>query len=264
MGKYIMALLFLSNIITSIVSAKTIAADIISVDRLREIQTEGNKDYILVDVSPVEQYNIGHISGSINIPQGDIKARSPELPLDKIIITYCHCGAEAESAKAAAEDLLSIGFKNVSFLGSPENAYKKYKESGYPVIMSTMTHTAERVPSDVIVSTADVEDAVLPVAPEIVYSRMVNHPEELGKNFIVMDVRKKSSFTKSHIQGALNFSLGSSDKYENVPKGKEIFVYSDSDKSSATAVKKLKKQGLISVYYIEGGINSWNKKGYNK
>ena len=44
---------------------------------------------IVVDVRPDEQYNAGHIKGALHIPEGQIVARSGELPRDKMIVTYC-------------------------------------------------------------------------------------------------------------------------------------------------------------------------------
>ena len=262
MGKYIMALLLLANITTAVVSGETIAADIISVDRLREIQIAENKDYILVDVSSLMAYNIEHIAGAINIPQDEIKARSSELPLDKLVVTYCHCGGASVAAKAAAEDLKNIGFKKVAYLGSPEEAFKKYKDSGYPVVVDTMSYTVNSAST----STDITSDGIFPfVSAEILYSRIKNHPEELGNNFVVIDIRGKSEYAKSHINGALNIPLKSLLKkgYKGLPKDKEIFVYADDDAASKIAVKELKKHKFEMIYYISGGFNNWNKNKFN-
>jgi 3-mercaptopyruvate sulfurtransferase SseA len=47
------------------------------------------KTAIFVDVRAKDQYEIGHIKGSINIPLTELMARLKELPKNKMIITYC-------------------------------------------------------------------------------------------------------------------------------------------------------------------------------
>jgi len=44
---------------------------------------------VWVDVRGKEQYDQGHIPGSINIPLGEVLTRLRELPPKKEIITYC-------------------------------------------------------------------------------------------------------------------------------------------------------------------------------
>ena len=44
---------------------------------------------VFVDVRPKDQYDIGHIKGSINIPLSDLMARIKDLPAHKYLITYC-------------------------------------------------------------------------------------------------------------------------------------------------------------------------------
>ena len=44
---------------------------------------------VFVDVRPKDQYDIGHIKGSINIPLTEIVARIKDLPAHKYLITYC-------------------------------------------------------------------------------------------------------------------------------------------------------------------------------
>jgi 3-mercaptopyruvate sulfurtransferase SseA len=59
----------------------------ITVAETREAVDKGTA--VIVDVRPVEQYKANHIKGSVHIPEGEIAARSGELPRDKMIVTYC-------------------------------------------------------------------------------------------------------------------------------------------------------------------------------
>jgi 3-mercaptopyruvate sulfurtransferase SseA len=44
---------------------------------------------VFIDVRPKDQYDIGHIKGSINIPLTDLMTRIKDLPAHKDLITYC-------------------------------------------------------------------------------------------------------------------------------------------------------------------------------
>jgi len=48
-----------------------VSVNVISIDNLRELQAGPAKDFVLIDVASPETYRSEHISGSINIPQGN-------------------------------------------------------------------------------------------------------------------------------------------------------------------------------------------------
>lgn len=70
-------------------------------------------EHILIDVRTKEEYESGHIKGSINIPLDIIK--SVNYDKDKVLIVYCRSGRRS---KMAADILLELGYKNVYDLGS--------------------------------------------------------------------------------------------------------------------------------------------------
>lgn len=45
-------------------------------------------DVVIVDVRSKEKYEAGHVPGAVNIPLADIKVQIPDLPKDKLIVTY--------------------------------------------------------------------------------------------------------------------------------------------------------------------------------
>ena len=59
----------------------------ISATELRQRLIEG--DVILLDVRPVEEYEVSHLPNAISIPVTNLEARLPELPREKEIVAYC-------------------------------------------------------------------------------------------------------------------------------------------------------------------------------
>lgn len=44
---------------------------------------------VLLDVRPCIEYEFGHLPGAVSLPLDELPARLSELPLDKLIVTYC-------------------------------------------------------------------------------------------------------------------------------------------------------------------------------
>ncbi len=101
-----------------------------SVDAVRRISvTEANKlmkegKAVMVDVRSNEQYNLGHIAGSLSIPGSQLVKRLREIPPGKMIITYCACSAEQSSGRAVLE-LNGHGVKNTAALLGGWAAWQK-------------------------------------------------------------------------------------------------------------------------------------------
>lgn len=73
------------------------------------------EDVILLDVRTQEEFDGGHISGAICLPNEDI---TPDLPLpfakESEILVYCRSGRRSAEA---AEKLADMGFTNVADFG---------------------------------------------------------------------------------------------------------------------------------------------------
>ena len=74
------------------------------------------KNYIILDVRTVAEYNEKHIPGAINIPNEAIGSDAiPELPdKDQLILVYCRSG---NRSKQASEKLVKLGYTNVVEFG---------------------------------------------------------------------------------------------------------------------------------------------------
>ncbi|MEA4987821.1 MAG: rhodanese-like domain-containing protein [Anaerovorax sp.] len=75
-----------------------------------------NINAVILDVRTQEEYDAGHISGAILVPNETIKEKKPDkLPdFDAEILIYCRTG---NRSRQAAEKLLEIGYKNVYDFG---------------------------------------------------------------------------------------------------------------------------------------------------
>jgi rhodanese-related sulfurtransferase len=82
---------------------------------------------VVVDVRTKNEYDAGHISGAISIPETELAARAKRLPKGKQIIFY---GSDVERVERAARELLGMGFANVSVL---EGGYQAWLDAGFPV-----------------------------------------------------------------------------------------------------------------------------------
>ena len=77
---------------------------------------EKEKNYIILDVRTVAEYESGHIPGAICIPNETIGTEKiPELPdKDQLILVYCRSG---NRSKQASEKLVKLGYTNIVEFG---------------------------------------------------------------------------------------------------------------------------------------------------
>lgn len=77
---------------------------------------KAKRDALLVDVRQPEEYNEGHIPGSLLLPLEHISAEAPLILTNKdaVIIVYCRSGKRSQRA---ARKLTDMGYQNVNDLG---------------------------------------------------------------------------------------------------------------------------------------------------
>ncbi|RKU16499.1 rhodanese [Candidatus Poribacteria bacterium] len=76
---------------------------------LKQMMIAG-RDFVLLDVREVWEYQLVHIEGAVSIPLGELPRRSRELlPVDEIVV-YCHHGMRSLDA---AYLLQQLEFKSV-------------------------------------------------------------------------------------------------------------------------------------------------------
>ena len=77
---------------------------------------DSESGYIIIDARTQPEYDEGHITGAILIPEYEIADRAEkELPdKDQLILVYCRSGRRS---KIAAEELVKLGYTNVKEFG---------------------------------------------------------------------------------------------------------------------------------------------------
>jgi rhodanese-related sulfurtransferase len=86
-----------------------------------------------------------------------------------------------------------------------------------------------------------------------------------GEDIIILDVRSEDSFMVKHIKNAINIPYTDlQGRTGELDGSKEIIVYCSNNDCglSANAVTMLSKSGFKNVIVLEGGIESWQTKGY--
>ncbi len=86
----------------------------------RDVVKADREKVLLLDVRTPEEYKLGAIDGSVNIPVDELRKRVNEIPKDKQIIIYCAVGLRGY---VAYRILLKRGFENIANLSG---GYKTY------------------------------------------------------------------------------------------------------------------------------------------
>jgi len=85
------------------------------------------------------------------------------------------------------------------------------------------------------------------------------------ENFLLVDVREESEWTKDHLPGAIHLGKGiiERDIEERVPDlNAQIVLYCGGGFRPALAADSLQKMGYRNVLSMDGGIREWREKGF--
>lgn len=100
----------------------------ISMQDLYQHMEKLGKEEIVLDVRTPEEYETGHVPGSINIPVAELENRYEELNQYSKIFVHCKMGGRAQKA---TEFLTSKDFNNLVCIAS--NGMQAWIEEGFPV-----------------------------------------------------------------------------------------------------------------------------------
>jgi rhodanese-related sulfurtransferase len=97
-------------------------------DALLELVREGG--VTVLDVRPADEYNAGHIPGSLSIPLKELELHLSDLPRDQEIVAYCR-GPYCVLSIQAVEMLRAKGFQAVRL----EEGIQDLRAMGFPIAM---------------------------------------------------------------------------------------------------------------------------------
>ena len=107
--------------------AKSQIADV-TVEEIKN-DIDASKNFILLDVRTLEEFNAGHLPKSVNIPRGTLEfiivKHYPQKDVE--IVVYCRTDARAALCTKTLSDM---GYTNVKNL---KGAFKAWGEAGYPI-----------------------------------------------------------------------------------------------------------------------------------
>lgn len=93
-----------------------------------------------------------------------------------------------------------------------------------------------------------------------------NFKDEISKpDVVILDVRTPAEYAESHLENAVNIDYHGenfSEKIDGLDKTKKYEVYCRSGKRSAASVKIMQEKGIKNVHDLQGGILSWQEKGF--
>jgi rhodanese-related sulfurtransferase len=75
---------------------------------------ERRDEVLLLDVREQEEWDAGHIEGSVHIPMGELGARQEELPSDRPIVAVCRSG---NRSAAVTQALSRAGYEAHNLVG---------------------------------------------------------------------------------------------------------------------------------------------------
>ena len=93
----------------------------ITVGELKELRAN-NVEHLLIDVREQDEYDAGHIEGSILLPMGELAAKLDDFAKEQDQLIVLHCAAGRRSAMSA-EELQNMGYTNVKSLEGGFNAW---------------------------------------------------------------------------------------------------------------------------------------------
>lgn len=91
----------------------------VHVSKVRELVEQGE---VIIDVREVNEYELSHVNGAINIPLSQFRERINEIPKDKKVYIHCRSGQRSYNAVLILNNLgytnaynISGGFMGISF-----------------------------------------------------------------------------------------------------------------------------------------------------
>ncbi len=98
------------------------------VTRQELLRRLSRRDVVVIDVRPVDEYEVAHIRGAISMPLPDLRRRLRELPKNALIVAYCR-GPYCVLAPQALALLRARGFRARRL----EDGLPEWRAAGLPI-----------------------------------------------------------------------------------------------------------------------------------
>jgi rhodanese-related sulfurtransferase len=121
----ILIVAIVSGCLSSTTPAEKVKHVDVSVQQAKEMIDRG--EVFILDVRTQEEYDEGHIMGSILIPVDELDRRLTELPREKKILVYCSTG---HRSLTASEKLENSGFTQ---LYNMKGGITEWKNAGFDI-----------------------------------------------------------------------------------------------------------------------------------
>lgn len=103
-------------------------SDDVNVEYVNGLLKEG-RDFVFIDVRNQNEYDAGHIKGTILLPLGELQNRFQEIPKDKLVVLHCHHGGRS---KRAVTFLQSQGYTQVKNLAGGIDDWSQFIDPSIP------------------------------------------------------------------------------------------------------------------------------------
>ncbi len=190
-----------------------------------------NPNILLLDVRANDDYEWEHIENSLNIPLNQLSLHYNEFNKNQEIITICD-DSECEYSYIAARRLKNEGYTNVKVL---EDGIPSWKIAEFITVKSNEALELEK------------SLKVQPINPD-----ELDNILESEKNILILDLRDRNEYLKSHINTASWIDKAEFDKAITVlPREKKIILITTYEKDAFTYGALLTDNGFIETRYLK-------------
>ncbi|MCX6765887.1 MAG: rhodanese-like domain-containing protein [Candidatus Moranbacteria bacterium] len=196
---------------------------------------------VFIDIRSNDAFQQEHITGSLNIPLAELKeSEIDSSPTDLIVIVSDP--AATEEAIQAVQILKEKNFENAMVLSGGINSWKQ--NQGGAVSWGDPTSFIN-------------QSKVTFISPEDAKKFL-----DEKRPIYILDVRPQNSFSP-HLPATVNIPFESLEKRKDeLPRGKEIIVYGDTELSSFQAGVRLFDLNIFSARVLRGGFTGWQEKRF--
>ena len=188
------------------------------------------REAIVVDIRAADDFAVGYIPGTLNIPFGKTFSTWAGwlLPYDRDVVLIA---ADAAQAARAAREMAMIGLDHVAGFTTAD-AVTAWKAAG---------HGVDTIPQT---TGAAIEGRIT------------------AQQVTVVDVRNRSEWLHGHIPGARHIPIGHLDaRWAEIPSDKPIVLHCQGGARSAIAASVLRRAGIRDVINLRGGFGEWEHEG---